>query len=237
MIALWKPQPAQPLRSQLAESWLRGLAERMLSPARRVPLPAHLSSSSCGPILLSLAVLQASPRGGQPSATPQLRCSLTSQRTCAAAFPARSSSCCHPPPDPCRTLGQLLCARCGGDPPDLRHLWAPSLSCLAPDRVAVAVPMCSWAVATALGHSHTVGVDESGHELGNGSYDSLPEQRAMRCPESETPRDAECCRARGRAATRQPRPGRGGAASAVTVSPTPAPRVAQPHSRKTEIQT
>jgi hypothetical protein len=38
--------------------------------------------------------------------------------------------------------------------------------------------MCGWAVATALGHSHTVGVGESGHELGNGSYDSLAEQRA-----------------------------------------------------------
>lgn len=48
--------------------------------------------------------------------------------------------------------------------------------CLAPDRVAVAVPMCGWAVATALGHSHTVGVGESGHELGNCSYNSLAEQ-------------------------------------------------------------
>ena len=38
--------------------------------------------------------------------------------------------------------------------------------------------MCGWAVATALGHSHTVGVGESGHELGNGSYDGLAEQRA-----------------------------------------------------------
>ena len=38
--------------------------------------------------------------------------------------------------------------------------------------------MCGWAVATALGHSHTVGVGESGHELGNGSYDSLAGQRA-----------------------------------------------------------
>ena len=42
-----------------------------------VPLLAHLSSTCCGPIHLSLAVLQASPRGGQPSATPQLPCSLT----------------------------------------------------------------------------------------------------------------------------------------------------------------
>ena len=39
--------------------------------------------------------------------------------------------------------------------------------------------MCGWAVATALGHSHTVGVGESGHELGNGCFDSLAEQRAL----------------------------------------------------------
>ena len=73
-IALWKPQPAQPPRSQRPE---RGLAERMRSPARRVPLLAHLSSTCCGPIHPPLAVLQASPRGGQLSATPQLPCSLT----------------------------------------------------------------------------------------------------------------------------------------------------------------
>jgi len=35
------------------------------------------------------------------------------------------------------------------------------------------------AVATALGHSHTAGVGESGHELGNGCFDSLAEQRAL----------------------------------------------------------
>jgi hypothetical protein len=34
-------------------------------------------------------------------------------------------------------------------------------------------------VATALGHSHTVGVGESGHELGNGCFDSLAEQHAL----------------------------------------------------------
>ena len=118
-IALWKPQPAQPPRSQRAE---RGLAERMRSPARRVPLLAHLSSTCCGPIHLPLAVLQASPRGGQPSATPQLPCSLTQRLRSSLQCPARSSRCCHPPPDPCRTLGQPLCARCGGDPPDL---WSP----------------------------------------------------------------------------------------------------------------
>ena len=50
------------------------------------------------------------------------------------------------------------------------------------------VPMCGWAVAAALGHSHTVGVGESGHELGNGSYNSLPEQRAL-CA-AQTPRRA-----------------------------------------------
>ena len=118
-IALWKPQPAQPPRSQRAE---RGLAERMRSPARRVPLLAHLSSTCCGPIHLPLAVLQASPRGGQPSAIPQLPCSLTQRLRSSLQCPARSSRCCHPPPDPCRTLGQPLCARCGGDPPDL---WSP----------------------------------------------------------------------------------------------------------------
>jgi hypothetical protein len=67
-------------------------------------------------------VLQASPRGGQPSATPQLPCSLTQRLRSSLQCPARSSRCCHPPPDPCRTLGQPLCARCGGDPPDL---WSP----------------------------------------------------------------------------------------------------------------
>ena len=83
-------------------------------------------------------VLQALPRGGQPSATPQLPCSLTQRLRSSLQCPARSSRCCHPPPDPCHTLGQPLCARCGGDPPDL---WSPLGSfpesqCLAPDRVA-----------------------------------------------------------------------------------------------------
>ena len=81
-----------------------------------VPLLAHLSSTCCGPIHLLLAVLQASPRGGQPSATPQLPCSLTQRLRSSLQCPARSSRCCHPPPDPCHTLGQPLCARCGGDP-------------------------------------------------------------------------------------------------------------------------
>ena len=67
-------------------------------------------------------VLQASPRGGQLSATPQLPCSLTQRLRSSLQCPARSSRCCHSPPDPCRTLGQPLCARCGGDPPDL---WSP----------------------------------------------------------------------------------------------------------------
>ena len=130
-IALWKPQPAQPPRSQRPE---RGLAERMRSPARRVPLLAHLSSTCCGPIHLPLAVLQASPRGGQPSATPQLPCSLTQRLRSSLQCPARSSRCCHPPPDPCHTLGQPLCARCGGGPPDL---WSP----LGPFPAAALLPI------------------------------------------------------------------------------------------------
>ena len=60
--------------------------------------------------------------GGQPSVTPQLPCSLTQRLRSSLQCPARSSRCCHPPPDPCHTLGQPLCARCGGDPPDL---WSP----------------------------------------------------------------------------------------------------------------
>ena len=106
-IALWKPQPAQPPRSQRAE---RGLAERMRSPARRVPLLAHLSSTCCGPIHLSLAVLQASPRGGQPSATPQLPCSLTQRLRSSLQCPARSSRCCHPHLRIPVTLSASLCA-------------------------------------------------------------------------------------------------------------------------------
>ena len=109
------PQPAQvqPPRSQRAE---RRLAERMLGPARRVPLPAHLSSSSCGPILLPW--LCCKPRLVEASPRPHLSYLAASHSACAAACPARSSSCCHPPPDPCRTVGQPLCARCGGVPPD-----------------------------------------------------------------------------------------------------------------------
>ena len=130
-IALWKPQPAQPPRSQRAE---RGLAERMRSPARRVPLLAHLSSTCCGPIHLLLAVLQASPPEASPR--PHLSYLAASHSACAAACscPARSSRCCHPPPDPCHTLGQPLCARCGGDPPDL---WSP----LGPFPAAALLPI------------------------------------------------------------------------------------------------
>ena len=123
-IALWKPQPAQPPRSQRAE---RGLAERMRSPARRVPLLAHLSSTCCGPIHPPLAVLQASPRGGQPSATPQLPCSLTQRLRSSLQCPARSSRCCHPPPDPCHTLCQLCAPAAEVILPICGHLWAPSL--------------------------------------------------------------------------------------------------------------
>ena len=100
----------------------------------------------------------------------------------------RVSSCCHPPPDPCRTLGQPLCARCGGDAPDqVTFGLLPCAAFCSPDPVAVAVPMCACAVATALSHSHTVGVGESGHELGNGSYDSLTKQRALRASRTSEP--------------------------------------------------
>jgi hypothetical protein len=48
-----------------------------------------------------------------------------------------------------------------------------------------------WAVAAALVHSYTVGVGESGHELGNGILQSgLPEQRAMRCPGAPESRES-----------------------------------------------
>ena len=66
-ITLWKPKAAQPLSSQRPER--ARTAHR--SPARCVR-PAHLSMppcTSCGPILLLLAVLPALPREGQPSAT------------------------------------------------------------------------------------------------------------------------------------------------------------------------
>ena len=112
-ITLWKPKAAQPLSSQRPER--ARTAHR--TPARCVP-PAHLSMppcTSCGPILLLLAVLPALPR----EASPRPHTSAASHSACAAACPARSSSYCHPPPDPCRTLGQPLCARCGGDPLDL----------------------------------------------------------------------------------------------------------------------
>ena len=134
----------------------------------RRPLAVDRSSSSwlcCQPCLAK--------------ASPRPHTSAASHSACAAACPARSSSYCHPPPDPCRTLGQPLCARCGGDPLDLVAFeLLPGAAYDAPNRVAAAVPMCGWAVATALGHSHTVGVGESGHELGNGCFDSLAEQRA-----------------------------------------------------------
>ena len=81
-------------------------------------------------------VLQALPRGGQPSATPQLPCSLTQRLRSSLQCPARSSRCCHPPPDPCHTLCQLCAPAAEVILPICGHLWAPSLSCLAPDRVA-----------------------------------------------------------------------------------------------------
>ena len=118
-IALWKPQPAQPPRSQRPE---RGLAERMRSPARRVPLLAHLSSTCCGPIHPPLAVLQASPRGGQLSATPQLPCSLTQRLRSSLQCPARSSRCCHPHLRIPVTLSARLCAPAADVIPDL---WSP----------------------------------------------------------------------------------------------------------------
>ena len=74
-----------------------------------------------------LAVLQASPRGGQPSATPQLPCSLTQRLRSSLQCPARSSRCCHPPPDPCHTLCQLCAPAAEVILPICGHLWAPSL--------------------------------------------------------------------------------------------------------------
>ena len=111
------------------------------------------------------------PRLVEASPRPPLSYVAASYSACAAACPARSSSCFHSPPDPCRTLGQPLCARYATEVVLQSGLLRPSLRCalLCPDRVAVAVPMCGWAVATALGHSHVVGVGESGHELGSGS--------------------------------------------------------------------
>ena len=72
-------------------------------------------------------VLQASPRGGQPSATPQLPCSLTQRLRSSLQCPARSSRCCHPPPDPCHTLCQLCAPAAEVILPICGHLWAPSL--------------------------------------------------------------------------------------------------------------
>jgi hypothetical protein len=113
MIALWKPS----LLSLPAASGQRGLAQRMRSPARRVPLPAS-RLAAIGPFLL-LAVLQASPHRSQPLATYIYISAGLQPHTAHAHQPVlRVSSCCHPPPDPCRTLGQPLCARCGGDAPD-----------------------------------------------------------------------------------------------------------------------
>lgn len=132
-IALWKPQPAQPPRSQRAE---RGLAERMRSPARRVPLLAHLSSTCCGPIHLLLAVLQASPPEASPR--PHLSYLAASHSACAAACSAlhvRPAAATHLripvtlSASLCAPAAEVILPICG-------HLWAPSLSCLAPDRVA-----------------------------------------------------------------------------------------------------
>ena len=102
-----------------------------------VPLLAHLSSTCCGPIHPPLAVLQASPRGGQLSATPQLPCSLTQRLrsslqlpcTFVPLLPPTSGSLSHSWPASVRplrrwssrsvvTFGPLPCG------------------CLAPDRVA-----------------------------------------------------------------------------------------------------
>ena len=138
MIALWKPS----LLSLPAASGQRGLAQRMRSPARRVPLPAS-RMAVIGPFLL-LAVLQASPHRSQPSATYTylyLSWLAASHSACASACPARfqllpptSGSLSHSRPAfvpaaevmlPTRSaLGSFLALRC------------------SPDPVAVAVPMC-----------------------------------------------------------------------------------------------
>ena len=90
-----------------------------------------LVACHCLPISRVLAVdrstlpwLCCKPRLAEASSRPHLSYLAASHSACAAACscPARSSRCCHPPPDPCHTLGQPLCARCGGDPPDL---WSP----------------------------------------------------------------------------------------------------------------
>jgi hypothetical protein len=113
MIALWKPS----LLSLPAASGQRGLAQRMRSPARRVPLPAS-RMAAIGPFLL-LAVLQASPHRSQPSATytylSQLACSLTQRMriSLSCAFPAAATHLRIPV-----ALSASLCACCGGDAPD-----------------------------------------------------------------------------------------------------------------------
>jgi len=124
-IALWKPQPAQPPRSQRAE---RGLAERMRSPARRVPLLAHLSSTCCGPIHLPLAVC-CKPRLAEASPRPHLSYLAASHSACAAACSAlhvRPAAATH-----LRIPVALLASLCAPAAevilPICGHLWAPSL--------------------------------------------------------------------------------------------------------------
>ena len=124
-IALWKPQPAQPPRSQRAE---RGLAERMRSPARRVPLLAHLSSTCCGPIHLPLAVC-CKPRLAEASPRPHLSYLAASHSACAAACSAlhvRPAAATH-----LRIPVTLLASLCAPAAevilPICGHLWAPSL--------------------------------------------------------------------------------------------------------------
>ena len=102
-----------------------------------------LVACHCLPISRVLAVdrstlpwLCCKPRLAEASSRPHLSYLAASHSACAAACscPARSSRCCHPPPDPCHTLGQPLCARCGGDPPDL---WSP----LGPFPAAALLPI------------------------------------------------------------------------------------------------
>jgi hypothetical protein len=105
------------LLSLSAASGQRGLAQRIAV----LLVACHLPISRCR---RALAVDRSSSSRlcCQPclaKASPRPHTSAASHSACAAACPARSSSYCHPPPDPCRTLGQPLCARCGGDPLDL----------------------------------------------------------------------------------------------------------------------
>ena len=119
MIALWKP-------SLLSLPAASGQREGSQSACAVLLVACH-----CLPISRVLAVdrstlpwLCCKPRLAEASSRPHLSYLAASHSACAAACscPARSSRCCHPPPDPCHTLGQPLCARCGGDPPDL---WSP----------------------------------------------------------------------------------------------------------------